>query len=269
MGFMAIEIDITERKKAEAELESLNKTLEERVISRTKDLEESYNNLQNVSYIISHDLKAPIRHTLFYSHLLKEHLKDNIDDRGIQLINNISNSGEKMRRLIEGLLEFNRIGNKLLEVQKVDTNKMVAQIVEMYKNINNTLKIDFTISNMPVIEADETLIEQVFSNLISNAIKYSTQKDNIEVSVLYKEDNNMHLFSVTDNGVGFNMSHAQNLFKMFNRLHGPSEFDGNGIGLANSKRIIDKHRGNITFYSEPDKGATFSFSLPKNVDSIV
>ena len=269
MGFMAIEIDITERKKAEAELESLNKTLEERVISRTKDLEESYNNLQNVSYIISHDLKAPIRHTLFYSHLLKEHLKDSIDDRGIQLINNISNSGEKMRRLIEGLLEFNRIGNKLLEVQKVDTNKMVAQIVEMYKNINNTLKIDFTISNMPVIEADETLIEQVFSNLISNAIKYSTQKDNIEVSVLYKEDNNMHLFSVTDNGVGFNMSHAQNLFKMFNRLHGPSEFDGNGIGLANSKRIIDKHRGNITFYSEPDKGATFSFSLPKNVDSIV
>jgi light-regulated signal transduction histidine kinase (bacteriophytochrome) len=185
------------------------------------------------------------------------------------LINNISTSGEKMRRLIEGLLEFNRIGNKLLEVHKVDANKMVAQIVEMYKNINSNLNIDFTISNMPIIEADETLIEQVFSNLISNAIKYSSKNDLIKVSVLYNEENNSHVFSVTDNGVGFSMSHAQNLFKMFNRLHGSNEFDGNGIGLANSKRIIEKHRGKITFYSEPEKGATFSFSLPKNIDNIV
>ncbi len=269
MGFMAIEIDITERKKAEAELESLNRTLEERVVSRTKDLEESYNNLQNVSYIISHDLKAPIRHTLFYSHLLKEHLKDNIDKKGEELINNINNAGEKMKRLIEGLLEFNRIGNKLLELKEIDTYKMVTQIAEMYKNINGNLNIEFTISSMPFINADETLIEQVFSNLISNAVKYSSKKSNIEIQVLYNEDNNFHVFTVKDNGAGFDMAHAQNLFKMFNRLHGPNEFDGNGIGLANSKRIIDKHRGKITFYSQPEEGATFSFSIPKNINYLV
>lgn len=269
MGYMAIEIDITERKKAEDELELLNKKLEEKVYLRTKDLEESYNNLQNVSYIISHDLKAPIRHTLFYSHLLKEHLKDTIDEKGEELINNISFAGEKMKQLIEGLLEFNRIGNKIIEVKKIDIQKMVTQIAEMYKNINSNLNIHFEISSMPLVEADELLIEQVFGNLISNAVKYSSNRAEIKISINYKTENGFHVFSVKDNGAGFDMAHAQNLFKMFNRLHGNNEFEGNGIGLANVKRIVDKHLGTITYSSVPDKGAEFSFTIPTNLSNLI
>ena len=263
VGSQAYLHDITKIKVAEFELEQLNENLEELVATRTNELNESNINLQNFSYLISHDLKAPVRHTTMFANMLKTKIQNKVNDDELRLLNNICLAGDKMANLIDGMLEFNKIGNKKIEKKQINTTLLVSRLVEMHKALNAALKINFIVDELPFINADESLMEQVFSNLISNAIKYSSKCEEINVCINYKEVNHFHEFTIKDNGVGFSMKHTSNLFNMFTRLHSPGDFEGNGIGLANSKRIIEKHKGTINFYSEPNKGAIFYFTIPK------
>lgn len=263
VGSQAYLHDITKIKEAEKELEQLNRNLETLVDERTKELNDSNTNLQNFAYVISHDLKAPVRHTTMFTHMLKAKVENKLNEEELRLLNNISLAGDKMGKLIDGMLEFNKLGNKPLEIKLINTEALVSRIIEMNKALNSKLNINVVIDTLPNINADESLIEQVFANLISNAIKYSSKQELIEVEIKYEEVNRYHKFTVKDNGTGFDMKHSANMFNMFARLHAPGDFEGNGIGLANTKRIIERHKGTINFYSEPNKGATFYFTIPK------
>ena len=263
VGSQAYLHDITKIKEAEIKLEALNKNLEQLIEERTSELNETNKNLQNFAYVISHDLKAPVRHTIMFTHMLKSKIENKLNNEELRLLDNISMAGDKMGKLIDGMLEFNKLGNKPLVIKQVNTTQLVARIFEMHKALNAELNINLEIDQLPNINVDESLIEQVFTNLISNAIKYSSKQQIIKVEIRYKDIDNCHHFTIKDNGTGFDMKHSVNLFNMFTRLHSPGEFEGNGIGLANTKRIIERHKGIIDFYSQPNKGAAFYFTIPK------
>jgi light-regulated signal transduction histidine kinase (bacteriophytochrome) len=173
---------------------------------------------------------------------------------------------DKLSQQIEGLLEFSRVGSKLINYRQVNVAKLLHHAISQAK-LNYTHPSQFHIGEMPVVMADDILLEQVFANLISNALKYSSKQQESEIWIDYKDADDHHQFMVKDNGVGFDMAYAPKLFGMFSRLHSQSEFEGNGIGLANVRRIVERHLGKVWVESELGKGAEFYFSLAKNLEN--
>jgi light-regulated signal transduction histidine kinase (bacteriophytochrome) len=259
--YIAIRADITERMLAQENLRLLNETLEKQVDERTAQLEVANKEMESFSYSVSHDLRSPLRAITGYSSMIEEDYANILDAEGIRLLIEVKNNAQKMGLLIDSLLAFSRLGKKEVRKTNVDMNIVVETVL---KDINAGLNHKAQAKLDPLLPAyaDYTLMQHVFSNLLSNAIKYSAKKEAPVINISSKQEGDETIYSVTDNGAGFEMDYAHKLFGVFQRLHSSDEFEGNGVGLAIVSRIINKHGGRIWAVGEVGKGATFSFSLP-------
>jgi len=253
--------DVSENIEAAEEIRLLNESLEKKVIERTKQLETANKELESFSYSVSHDLRAPLRIIDGYAEIMSTDFHNKLDAEGNRILGIISANARKMGQLIDDLLNLSRFGRKDLVLLNVDMNNLVKSAIEELYHGKEKLS-EIKIVALLSAPCDNNLMKQVWINLISNAVKYSgtREKPIIEISS-NREDNNI-IYSIKDNGVGFDMNYAGKLFGVFQRLHKVSEFDGTGVGLALVKSIIEKHGGKVWAHSEKDKGATFSFSLP-------
>lgn len=252
--YVSVRTDITKRKKAEEDIMSLNEELEKRVKERTEELE-------SFSYSVSHDLRAPLRAVNGYARILEDDYSGLFDDEGKRLLGEVQNNAKRMGTLIDDLLSFSRLGRKDVSKSNIDMNALTESALnEINQSIVHHAEIKFT--NLHPIMADYNLMMHVMTNLLSNAIKYSSKKEKPEVEIKSERQNNEVIYSITDNGVGFEHEYANKLFGVFQRLHTTKEFPGTGVGLAIVARIIKKHNGRVWGEAQFGKGATFSFSLP-------
>lgn len=238
--------------------------LEQRVKERTAQLEFINQELEAFSYSVSHDLRAPLRAIKGYSSLLQQQLIQEAESRNKnELVNKVLSSTDSMGKLIDDLLIFFKTGKGELSKIPIAMNPIVDNIIEKIKDQEPIRSIDFNIHELPEADADPSLMKQVWENLITNAVKYSSQNERAQITIGAIEHERETVYYVADNGTGFNMKYAYKLFKVFQRLHGPDEFEGTGIGLATVQRIVKRHDGKVWAEAEPGKGATFYFSLPK------
>ncbi|TAH42322.1 MAG: PAS domain-containing sensor histidine kinase [Bacteroidetes bacterium] len=252
--YIAIRADITMRKEAEEENLRLKFELEERVKQRTEELEA-------FSYSISHDLRAPLRAINGYAKMLEEDYNDLFDIEGKRLLNVVQENAKRMGVLIDDLLAFARLGRKKLAKSNIKMTELTeAAWIEVTKS--TTTKYTIKIDQLHSIVADRSLINQVMINLISNAVKYSSKTKGPKIEIKSEKESGSIVYSVSDNGAGFENEYGNKLFGVFQRLHSPDEFEGTGVGLALVKRIIDKHGGKVWAKGELNKGAKFYFSLP-------
>jgi PAS domain S-box-containing protein len=244
--------DVTDRKRAEEE--------RERLIS---ELEASVRELEGFTYTISHDLRAPVRHIAGFAELLKQALGQDLDEGKRTYITTISKSAERLGVMIDELLNFSRMGRTPMKKGVVDLNTIVLDAIGELKEQMFLRNIEWTIRDLPQISGDATMLHFVFSNLISNAVKFTRLREDASIEIGYREEEDRHIIFIRDNGVGFDMAHYDKLFGVFHRLHDQREFEGTGIGLANVQRIIHRHGGDVWAESKVNEGATFYFSLPK------
>lgn len=252
--FYSINANLTKREQARSELQKAH-----------ADVTQLNHELESFTYSVSHDLRAPLRSVNGYAHILLEDYGHVIDDNGRRIIDVIARNGKRMGQLIDDLLDFSRLGRKELMHATVDMNEIVADVIEELRETDqydSRVKID--VRNLPNATADNSMMRQVWYNLISNALKYSGKTENpaVEIGSFLKDQN--VCYYVKDNGVGFNMAYADKLFGIFQRLHKHDEFEGTGVGLALIKRIIDRHNGSVWAVGELNNGATFYFTIPRN-----
>lgn len=237
--------DISERRRTEEQLKSVNKELE------------------SFSYSVSHDLRAPLRAINGFANILCEDYGHALDAEGKRLLRVVQDNAGKMGVLIDDLLAFSRLGRKEIQRTTVNMKRLTEEALEDLKTVLGK-NVKVTIGDLYPVQADYTLINQVLVNLLSNAIKYSSKNDRPLVEVHCEKREEEAVYSVKDNGVGFDMQYAHKLFGVFQRLHRQDEFEGTGVGLAIVQRIIHKHGGKTWAQAQPGKGATFYFSLPLN-----
>jgi signal transduction histidine kinase len=247
------------RKKYEKDILALNANLAQNVI----ELNNANKELESFSYSVSHDLRAPLRIIDGFAKIMSEEYKSRLDEEGIRFIDAIRSNAQHMGQLIDDLLNFSRISRQELAIHETDMNKVVSQVVESFRILNKTLGAEIQTDHVPNAKCDEHLIKQVWINLLSNALKYSRKKENPVIRIATQETETEIIYSITDNGVDFDMEFSHKLFGVFQRLHKVSEFEGTGVGLALVSRIVTRHRGRVWAFSVPDQGATFYFSLPK------
>lgn len=248
-----LKIEIKERTASERKVMILNQQL-------NKKLEE-LESLDAFTYSVSHDLKNPLANIAIITQLLLMNYTDNFSEEVINLVQKIDKQVHRLDHLINDLLIFSQKGNEI-QKEEVDMNEVVNKAIEETKlsyNINGNFQIK--VDHLPKVKCDPGLVKQIWCNLISNAIKYSREKEKPSIKIEAQHINDQIVFSVKDNGIGFDVEESHKLFKVFNRLESAKNFEGTGIGLAIVKRIIDSHGGNIWAKSAPGEGSTFSFFL--------
>lgn len=256
--FVLLLDNITERKKAEEKVKKINIELEQKVAFRTKQLKKSNEELEAFSYSISHDLRAPLRAIVGFTSILEYDYINQLDDEAKRLASVIKNNTLKMGKLIDGLLSFSRLSRRQLTKTNISMREVVNELVA-----EANTPVIWTVAQLPNVKADITAIRQVWVNLISNAIKYSAKNKHPVIEIGVNETTKENVFFIKDNGVGFDLKYKEKLFKVFQRLHNDTEFEGTGVGLAIVEKIITKHGGKVWANAIPGQGACFYFSLPK------
>lgn len=256
-------VDISERRAKDKEICQLNDSFDPRVAERTFQLENANKELDSFAYSVSHDLRAPLRSIEGWSQVLAEDYKDNLGEKGFQILNRVRSETRRMGQMIEDILRFSRETRSELEWQDLDITTMVQTTVSRLQQANPSIKIQFVIQPGMKVKGDFRMLEIVFTNLLENAIKFTSKKPNPKILVGEIFKDSKRVFFVRDNGVGFNMAYVQKLFKVFQRLHKSSDFPGTGIGLATVQRIINRHGGRIWAEAQEDAGATFYFTLKR------
>jgi signal transduction histidine kinase len=244
----------------------MQQELEDKVKERTAQLENVNKELEAFSYSVSHDLRTPLRAISGYSTMLKEDYDGKLDAEADRIIHNIITNAKMMGQLIDDLLAFSRLSKKELVRTHVDMQLLATTVVDELLQNNPKKKYRVNIDVLPPAYADQGMIKQALINLVNNAIKYSSKKADPNIEIGFKDEDSNTIYYIKDNGVGFDMAYAGKLFGVFQRLHSQEEFEGTGVGLALVKRIIDKHNGEIWAEALENRGATFYFSLPKNID---
>ncbi len=261
-----IATDITDRKQTEEQVHRLNAELEQRVHQRTTELEAANNELQSFAYIVSHDLKAPLRAIAKLSQWLLEDYGSAFDDQGQEMVTLLINRVKRMDNLIDSILEYSRIGRVASYIEPIDLNRLVPEICDLLMPPPN-IQITLT-QKLPVILGDIARIQQIFANLIGNAIKFMDKPWGI-ITIGCEEAGSDWRFSVSDNGPGICAQYHDKIFQIFQTLHSRDEFESTGIGLTIVKKIVESYGGKIWIESIMKQGSTFYFTLPRQPGATV
>lgn len=249
--------DVTERRQAEEKIQGLNTELNRKLV----ELGNANKELESFSYSVSHDLRAPLRHIDGFARILKEEHGASFSEDGRHYLDRILHAVTQMGNLVDDLLNLARIGRKEIVPQKVKLDVLVRQVMADLPPNTENRNIDWRIGPLPEVEGDPGLLKLVLSNLLSNAAKFTRTRQAAVIEIGTREANGVPVFFVRDNGVGFDPRYADKLFGVFQRLHRQEDFEGTGVGLATVHRIIHKHGGKTWAESQPDRGATFFFTI--------
>jgi signal transduction histidine kinase len=251
--YYLIRHDITERRRVAGELQRRGELLE----AANKELEA-------FSYSVSHDLRAPLRHIDGYAALLRKAVDDSLNEKAARYLQTISDAARQMGQLIDDLLVFSRMGRQDMLQTAVNMDQLIKSILSDLRLDLHGRQISWTIASLPEVKGDPSMLRQVFMNLLTNALKFTSTRATASIAIgVDAHSSDEIVLYVRDNGVGFDMQYAPKLFGVFQRLHRADEFEGTGIGLANVRRIVHRHGGRTWADGVPDKGATFYVALPR------
>lgn len=239
----------------------------EEMASLAEELGRANKELESFSYSVSHDLRAPLRHIVGYTDLLSQYEGQSLTERGNRFLTNIIESARFAGKLVDDLLSFSQMGRAALRPRLLDMNEAVRAVISHLGPELRERQVMWDIGKLPCIQADPVFLQLAIQNLLSNAIKYTRTKPEACIRVFAEEALDEHIIHVADNGVGFNMKYVQKLFGVFQRLHRMEEFEGTGIGLANVRRIVERHGGRTWAKGMPNEGAVFSFAIPKQLNT--
>jgi PAS domain S-box-containing protein len=263
IGVIATSLEITELKRAEAELRQLNEGLEQRIHTRTGELEQANKELAAFTYSVSHDLRAPLRSIVGFSEAILEDYSHRLDDQGIDFLERICLAGKRMNELIDDLLKLSRVTRQELHCDCVDLSSMAEAALNYLKERDSHRNAELTVAPGLFASGDAALLRIALDNLIDNAWKYTAAINTARIEFGAESGNGKITYFIRDNGVGFDMAHAEKIFQAFQRLHSVHDYPGTGIGLSIVQRIIERHGGTIWSSASPGKGSTFCFTLPE------
>jgi len=229
---------------------------------RNEDLLAANSDLEAFSHSVSHDLRMPLRHIQAYVSMIEESALAKLNADEQRRLKGVREAAQRMSQLIDDLLAFSRIGRTAMRKVPVDLNALVQAVIADLQPEIRSRKVEWTLQQLPYISGDRALLHQVFLNLLANAVKYTRTRVEARIQVFAVEQDDEIIVGVRDNGVGFDPAYSDKLFGVFQRLHSAADFEGTGVGLANVRRIVQRHGGRTWADSALDEGATFYFSLP-------
>jgi len=263
IGLVGASFDITERQHAEDEIRQLNTSLDQRVRERTAQLETVIKELDAFSYSVSHDLRAPLRAVDGFARILAEDCAPQLGDDGLRMLGVIRGETQRMGQLIDDLLRFSRLGRQQIEPVPIDMQALAREVFDELAAFDADRRLRLDLHPLPSAFGTQTMIRQVWVNLIGNAIKFTQAREPGEIEIGIRDgDDGGTAYYVKDNGSGFDMRYVEKLFGVFQRLHTQQEFPGTGVGLALVKRIVQRHGGRVWAEGHVDQGAIFYFTLP-------
>jgi signal transduction histidine kinase len=261
-GFYGIFFDVTREEHARLEIEQLNRELDQRVKDRTADLATANRELESFAYSISHDLRAPLRGIDGFSLMALEEYGDKLDAQGRGYLERVRAAAQRMGHLIDDILELSRVSRQAMRQERVDLGRLAAELMDELRQDDLLRKIVVTIAPECSATGDPRLLRILLQNLLENAWKYTARQPEARIAFgMERLDTGETAYFVRDNGIGFDMKYADRLFSPFQRLHGPKEFPGSGIGLATVARIVHRHGGRVWAESAPGQGTTLRFTL--------
>lgn len=246
------------------EARRMNADLERRYEERVKESQEVQSEMEAFAYSISHALRAPLIHIGGFVDLMVEHNQDGLDEKSRHYLRTIAASTYRMGRMIDDLILLSRVSRAEMHRVALDLEALVREVIDELSQMAAGRKVTWDIGGLPTVDADPSLMREVFTQLISNALKFTSTRDHARITLSARGEGEEVIVEISDNGVGFDMKYQDQLFGVFQRLHASAEFDGSGVGLARVRRIIQRHGGRTWAEAVPGVGATFSFSLPEH-----